>query len=301
MNRLTSQFLKTSSNQFSRRFASTKTQDSNAFRWKYLLGGLGLGCAAGGLAYNSFWVNAKEKVRIDEDIPGESKSFKKKGGEWLSEVVQPYAPTRAIGSHTDEILWISGEPKRQMEAHALCTWLNDDVAQCLLYDSEKKYARLIGVEYTISERLFKGLPAEEQKLWASNQYEVKDGLVVAPRLPKGLEKEMMEDLANTYSKSLCTWQVDRDYLPVGVPQLFFTLTERGPEPDRTILERRKKHNADPIKLRDERADIEVNPPHPNADIWKTGQVPVLTVTYKKLEWKSPALSFNFLAFFFPIK
>jgi hypothetical protein len=33
-------------------------------------------------------------------------------------------------------------------------------------------ARLIGIEYIISRRLYKGLPQEERKYWHSHQYEV---------------------------------------------------------------------------------------------------------------------------------
>jgi hypothetical protein len=44
---------------------------------------------------------------------------------------------------------------------------NDNVRACvqLIFDSNEENARLIGVEYVVSERLFKGLPEEEKKLW----------------------------------------------------------------------------------------------------------------------------------------
>ncbi len=41
----------------------------------------------------------------------------------------------------------------------------------------------MGVEYIISERLFKDPAAEEKKLWHSHQYEVKSGSLIAPGLP----------------------------------------------------------------------------------------------------------------------
>jgi hypothetical protein len=49
-----------------------------------------------------------------------------------------------------------------MEAHHYVTVLNDDVMQAVIYDSNTKDARLMGVEYIISERLFKTLPPEEK-------------------------------------------------------------------------------------------------------------------------------------------
>jgi hypothetical protein len=44
--------------------------------------------------------------------------------------------------------------------------------QCIIYDSADNNARLIGIEYIISRRLFESLPEEEKKLWHSHQYEV---------------------------------------------------------------------------------------------------------------------------------
>jgi Protein of unknown function (DUF1264) len=37
--------------------------------------------------------------------------------------------------------------------------------QCLLYDSTEKNARLLGVEYIISDRLYRELPEVEKKYW----------------------------------------------------------------------------------------------------------------------------------------
>jgi hypothetical protein len=60
----------------------------------------------------------------------------------------------------------------QVEAHHYCSHLNEEVRQCILYDSDSPNARLIGVEYIISRRLFEALPEEEKKYWHSHVYEV---------------------------------------------------------------------------------------------------------------------------------
>ncbi|WP_139760525.1 DUF1264 domain-containing protein, partial [Salmonella enterica] len=80
--------------------------------------------------------------------------------------------------------------------------LNEDVMQAVIYDGNTKNARLMGVEYIISERLFKTLPPEEKKLWHSHQYEVKSGSLVAPGLPQVADKALMSKIVNTYGK---TW------------------------------------------------------------------------------------------------
>jgi hypothetical protein len=79
----------------------------------------------------------------------------------------------------------------------------------VIYDSEGPNAKLIGIEYIISENLYKTLPEEEKKLWHSHIYEIKSGALVGPGLPDVAEKEVMKKLVNTYGKTFHTWQVDR--------------------------------------------------------------------------------------------
>ena len=59
----------------------------------------------------------------------------------------------------------------QVEAHHYCSCTNDEVRQCVIYDSADSNARLIGIEYIIYRRLFESLPEEEKKLWHSHTYE----------------------------------------------------------------------------------------------------------------------------------
>ena len=40
-----------------------------------------------------------------------------------------------------------------MEAHHFCTHISKDFHQCVIYDSDKPEARLIGIEYIVSEKV----------------------------------------------------------------------------------------------------------------------------------------------------
>jgi hypothetical protein len=62
-----------------------------------------------------------------------------------------------------------------LELHHYATVVNDDFQQCAVYDSEKPDARLIGIEYVVSEKLFDTLPPEEQKLWHSHYFDTMSG------------------------------------------------------------------------------------------------------------------------------
>ena len=57
-----------------------------------------------------------------------------------------------------------GEVRTAM-AHHYCSHISEDLRQCLVYDSAKKDASLIGVEYMIPRRVYETLDAKEQRLW----------------------------------------------------------------------------------------------------------------------------------------
>ena len=97
----------------------------------------------------------------------------------------PETPQAAIHTYVCGIHFYNGQMQRQVTAHHYCAHVNEDLMQCVIYDSDRKDARLIGIEYVITARGFNALPAEEKKLWHSHAYEVKSGLLAAPGLRAG--------------------------------------------------------------------------------------------------------------------
>lgn len=117
---------------------------------------------------------------------------------------------------------------RQVEAHHYCAHQNEEMRQCLIYDGPDAEARLIGLEYMISENLFLTLPDDEKPLWHSHEYEVKSGVLFMPGVLGSIERQKLEQVCRTYGKTIHFWQIDRgDTLPLGIPQLMFALTRDG--------------------------------------------------------------------------
>src|SRR5262245_52650439 len=57
-----------------------------------------------------------------------------------------------------------------------------DLFQCLLFDSTQPGAKLLGVEYIISDEQYRSLPDEERKYWHPHTYEVLAGGLIAPEM-----------------------------------------------------------------------------------------------------------------------
>jgi hypothetical protein len=120
-----------------------------------------------------------------------------------------------------------------MESHHFCRQVNEDLAQCALFDGNTPDANLNGIEYIISERLFQQLPAQERQYWHPHNYEILSGQLVAPGLPETAEKEFLETKMNSYGKTWHLWNTghfgmnDAQRLPMGEPQLAWSFTRDG--------------------------------------------------------------------------
>jgi hypothetical protein len=190
-----------------------------------------------------------------------------------AELLQSEAPVRAISTYLDGVHFYNGELGEQVEAHHYVTILNEDVMQAVLFDGNGKNARLIGVEYIISQKLFEQLPPNEKKLWHSHAYEVKSGLLVAPGLPTTIEHELMVKLAPTYGKTWHTWHTHADQnIPMGIPALMMAFTADGQMDPELLAKREQRLGVSIADIAARRADIPQPEVDPLADAWLQGEV-----------------------------
>lgn len=202
-------------------------------------------------------------------------------------MLQTFAPMKNICEHVIGFHFYSGDINRQVIAHHFCSVINEDFRQCLIYDSNEQKARLIGIEYIISEKLFKSLSDEEAKFWHSHVYEVKSGMIACPGLPKIAEKEVMKDLIGTYGKTIHLWQFDRgDKVPLGPPQLMMAFTQDSQVDWNELKKRDEVYGTDYVELRENRSEIAIPDIDSRADGWqksgKAVQLDVKEVDMKKL-------------------
>jgi hypothetical protein len=77
-----------------------------------------------------------------------------------------------------------------------CGYFQDgDVGQCLLFD-KKQGSKLVGVEYVISDYVYKKLPADEQQNWNSLEHHFNEGWLMNPPEIR---------LSHKYAKTIILW------------------------------------------------------------------------------------------------
>lgn len=193
-------------------------------------------------------------------------------------LLQTKAPLNAMDLYLNGFHFYADDMGRPVEAHHYCTHLTEDLHQCTIFDANTAQARLIGIEYIISGRLFAQLPEDEKRLWHSHHYETTSGLLVMPGIPDAVETVAMRSLAGTYGKTWHTWQVDRgDALPLGIPQLMMGYTRDGQLDPQRIAARDRSLGVSMAENRRARSDIPVPTPAPGANAWESGRTPQLAV------------------------
>jgi hypothetical protein len=173
-----------------------------------------------------------------------------------AKALQPNAPAGQLD------VWLVGfhpmkeQPEHQMEAHHFCRQVNEDFAQCALFDGNTKEANLNGIEYIISEKLFETLPAAERQFWHPHNYEILSGQLIGPGLPDVAEKELMRKKMNSYGKTWHTWATDRgDKVPLGPAMLAWSFNRDAEDRPGLLAERDRRLGTDTSAKRRSRQDL----------------------------------------------
>jgi hypothetical protein len=188
-------------------------------------------------------------------------------------LLQDKPPIDAINAYLDGFHFYNGDLSAQMEAHHYCSILGEELIQCVIYDGNVGGAKLMGVEYIVSGRLFESLPESEKAMWHSHVHEVKSGQLIAPGIPEAAEHALMEKLVGTYGKTWHTWHTDQQrQLPLGFPQLMMGFTADGQTDAALVAARDARFGIDSAEKRRRRADIPPGVIAAGADAWQRGNV-----------------------------
>ncbi len=222
----------------------------------------GLGAAAGLQLGRKVLANLKT---------GKGHPVKHRALDLASGVMQQKFPLDAMNTYLNGLHLYADELGRQVEATHFCIHLRHDLHQCVIFDRNAPDARLIGIEYIITEERFRSLPEEEKRLWHSHHYEVKSGVLMAPGIPELAERSYFSDLVTTYGKTFHTWQYDRDDFPYGIPQLMMGLTEDGQVDEQLLAERDRRLGVSTQHRREQREEIPMPEVVPGANSWESGR------------------------------
>lgn len=191
---------------------------------------------------------------------GEAKEAKTRVLEAGAKVLQGNAPLAGFDVYLVGFHPMKDAPEQQIEAHHFCHQMNEDLAQCTLFDGNTKAANLTGIEYIISEKLFNTLPEAERKYWHPHNGEILSGQLLAPGLPDSAEHALMKTKMNSYGKTWHVWSSGYngkrgDALPLGPARLAWSFNRDGEILPNIQEERDTRMKVHTAEKRKERADL----------------------------------------------
>jgi hypothetical protein len=195
-----------------------------------------------------------------EVAPGADRTAKTAALEAGADLMQAKAPVEKIAMYLSGFHVSKGDPTMQMEAHHYCNQANEDMAQCVLFDGNTAEARMMGVEYIISEQLYTTLPADEKAYWHPHNYEILSGQLRMPGLPDVAEKEALKGKINSYGKTWHTWMTGMhgkqgDPLPLGPSVLQWSFNRDGEDAPGMVADRDRRMDFNTADERRDRADL----------------------------------------------
>jgi hypothetical protein len=177
-----------------------------------------------------------------------------------AKILQGNAPLAGFDIYLSGFHPMKEHPEIQVEAHHFCRQVNEDLAQCALFDGNTRAANLNGIEYIISEKLYAILPAEERQYWHPHNGEILSGQLVAPGLPQAAEHALMKKKMNSYGKTWHVWNTGAngkagDTVPLGPPMLAWSFSRDGEMLPSMLEERDTRMKINTENRRKSRADL----------------------------------------------
>ncbi len=205
--------------------------------------------------------HAQDTAPPDTAVPGAPKSAKTKTLEAGARLLQRNAPLHGFDIYLVGFHPMKDQPEMQMEAHHYCHQVNEDFAQCVLFDGNTGKSNMNGVEYIISEKLFATLPPQERPFWHPHNGEILSGQLVAPGIPAVAEKALMRQKMNSYGKTWHAWNTGHeggspDQLPLGPARLAWSFSRDGEAIPAMIERRDRRLGINSGELRRQRAELQ---------------------------------------------
>lgn len=129
---------------------------------------------------------------------------------------------------------------------------DDKLFQCILFDGTASAAKLVGVEYIVSDSIYRKLPADEKKYWHPHTYEVLAGGLIAPGMKPEDEAAFMKMILTTWGKTWHTWPDPKTPVPMGEPLLIWSLTGDGQADEKVVAARDKEFGCSTEAIRTRR-------------------------------------------------
>ena len=196
-----------------------------------------------------------------ETAPGAEQSAKTSMLETGANLLQSKAPISKLSMYLNGFHVAKGDPKMQMEAHHYCNQVNEDFAQCVLFDGNTDDARMMGIQYIVSENSLRCNARGGKSAMASAQ--LRNPLRSTPHAgttgccregsAQGEDEQLRKNVA--YLDDGHAQRTLQMRCHSGPPHLQWSLNRDGEDAPGMVAARDKRMDMDTARTRHDRADL----------------------------------------------
>lgn len=126
-------------------------------------------------------------------------------------------PAQGFELHIDAKLHFPGNP--DTIAHHYCKEVAGGMTECLLFDSDKADARLVGVEVVIGPDAHAALSSDEKAMWHYHKDEIPKVSATLPDVVAEEAAKVLKGMEESYGKVYILWDPGKGDMPTGNPSV----------------------------------------------------------------------------------
>lgn len=128
----------------------------------------------------------------------------------------PETPQRGFDLHVDAKHYVRDA---RTAVHHWCKTINDNLIECLLFDSDEADAGLVGIETIVPKDIWSTFTKDQQKEWHDHATEIIEAEATLPDTPPEEAAKIVEFLKGTRGRVIYIWDFPADDWPVTRPFL----------------------------------------------------------------------------------
>lgn len=125
-------------------------------------------------------------------------------------------PQQGFNLHLDAKHYVKNA---RVPVHHWCKTINAQLIECLLFDSDKANANLIGIETIVTKDVWETFSEQQKKEWHDHATEIIEAEATLPDTPPEEAAKIVEFLKGTRGRVAYIWNFPKDNYPVARPFL----------------------------------------------------------------------------------
>ena len=133
-----------------------------------------------------------------------------------TEPIAKETPQKGFDLHVDAKHYVKNE---RVPVHHWCKTINEKLIECVLFDSDKVNANLVGIETIIAKDIWDTLNDEQKSEWHDHATEIIEAEATLPDTLTEEAAKIVEFLKGTRGRVVYIWNFPRENYPVARPFL----------------------------------------------------------------------------------